>query len=400
LAFRRLPFLILALLGVDFLDEFASGMPTVGAPGIQATFELSYSTIAFVVFTAPLAASFVLEPPLFVLADRYPKKYFVCGGLLAMGVLDVIIGLSGTFWVVAAALFFATTANGCGVSLSQATLMDAYPAEREKMMVRWTFMGSAGDLVAPALFWLLASFALGWREAFLVSGAIVVLYALMLARQTFPEPVADAQNLPEDAEEPSFREITLAALRNRRLLVWLLGVWLCGLLDELLVAFGALYLRDALSADAASRSVVLMAFMVGGMLGLLLLHRLLGRVGSLPLLRLAALGSAASYVAWLSASTIVASAAWMAAVGFFTSALYPIAKAQAYRALPGRSGMVNAVSHVFTPLDVVLPLGLGLVADAFGLLPALAILIAQPVLLFAIATLVSKRPAEAGADTP
>ena len=39
---RRLPFLMAALLFVDFIDEFSSGIPTVGIPGIEATFELTY----------------------------------------------------------------------------------------------------------------------------------------------------------------------------------------------------------------------------------------------------------------------------------------------------------------------------------------------------------------------
>ena len=48
--------------------------------------------------------------------------------------------------------------------------------------------------------------------------------------------------------------------------------------------------------------------------------------------------------------------------------------------------MVNAMAHIFTPLDFLLPLLLGLVADRFGLLPALAVLIAQPVGLFLLAS--------------
>ena len=48
-----------------------------------------------------------------------------------------------------------------------------------------------------------------------------------------------------------------AALRNRRLLLWLTACWLCSLLDEILVAFGALYLKDRFAADGGERSAVL-----------------------------------------------------------------------------------------------------------------------------------------------
>jgi len=41
--------------------------------------------------------------------------------------------------------------------------------------------------------------------------------------------------------------------------------------------------------------------------------------------------------------------------------------------------MLNAMTHVFTPLELALPLLLGFVADRFGLVPALAILLAGPI---------------------
>ena len=51
----------------------------------------------------------------------------------------------------------------------------------------------------------------------------------------------------------------------------------------------------------------------------------------------------------------------------FAAPLYPLAKAQAYRALPDQSDMVNAVGSAFIPLDLLTPLFLGFVADQFGL---------------------------------
>jgi len=391
--FRRLPFLMVALLFVDFIDEFSSGVPVVGVPGIQEDFGLRYSAAAFLVFTGPLLVGWILEPPLFVWADRHPKKWFVCGGLATLGALSLAIGLSGSFVVVAGALMLMYAASGAGVSLSQATLMDLYPEQRERVMARWVFMGAAGDLAAPALFWGLALFALGWREAFAVSGALVLAYALLLARQRFPAPARET----DGSEDVPILGALRAAFRDRTLLLWLFGAWLCSLMDELLVGFGALYLRDVLGADTATRSAVLMCMMAGGMLGLLLLDRLLARHAPLRLLMLACIGTAVSFAAWLAAPSPLWSGAWMFATGLFSGALYPLAKAQAYRALPGRSGMLNAMAHVFTPLDLALPLAMGLVADRFGLLPALAVLILQPVGLFAIA-LTRSRAAKNGAE--
>ena len=381
MVFRRLPFLMMALLFVDFIDEFASGMPTVGIPGIQSDFDIRYGMAAFLVFTGPRFVGWLLEPPLFLLADRYPKKYFVCGGLFAMGVISAVIGVSGSFYVVAGALLISGAASGLGVSLSQATLMDLYPDDRERLMTRWVFMGAAGDLAAPALFWLLALAAWGWREGFLVSGCLILAYALMLSRQHFPGTPRSA----DDEDAPSMREALGAAFRDRRLLAWLFGSWLCGMMDEILVAFGALHMRDNLAADSATRSVILMCWMVGSLLSLPLLEWLLSRFEPLKLLLVASAGTAIAYVGWLLADDALSCGAWMFATGLFSAPLYPLAKAQAYRALPERSGMLNAIAHIFTPLDVVMPLLLGLVADRFGLIPALTILLAQPLGLFLIA---------------
>ena len=209
----------------------------------------------------------------------------------------------------------------------------------------------------------------------------ILAYALMLSRQHFPGTPRSG----DDEDAPSMREALGAAFRDRRLLVWLFGSWLCGMMDEILVAFGALHMRDNLDADSATRSVILMCWMVGSLLSLPLLEWLLSRFEPLKLLLVASAGTAIAYVGWLLADDALSSGAWMFATGLFSAPLYPLAKAQAYRALPERSGMLNAIAHIFTPLDVVMPLLLGLVADRFGLIPALTILLAQPLGLFLIA---------------
>jgi hypothetical protein len=65
--------------------------------------------------------------------------------------------------------------------------------------------------------------------------------------------------------------------------------------------------------------------------------------------------------------------------------MHPLASAQAYRALPGRSGTVNAVGHVFSPITVALPLGLGALADVAGVQVALTLLLLQPLGLAIVA---------------
>jgi fucose permease len=94
---------------------------------------------------------------------------------------------------------------------------------------------------------------------------------------------------------------------------------------------------------------------------------------------------AGSYLAWLFAPSVWLSTTLFFVVGMTAAPMYPIASAQAYAALPGRSGTVNAAGHLFSPLVMALPWLLGVVADHAGLQLALALLLAQPLGLAAAA---------------
>jgi hypothetical protein len=71
--------------------------------------------------------------------------------------------------------------------------------------------------------------------------------------------------------------------------------------------------------------------------------------------------------------------------------LFPLAKAQAYRALPGQSGLVVALESMLQPVELALPLLLGAALDAWGSSVAMALLAVQPVYLAALALVVARR---------
>jgi hypothetical protein len=75
-----------------------------------------------------------------------------------------------------------------------------------------------------------------------------------------------------------------------------------------------------------------------------------------------------------------------------TGPLYPLATAQAYARCPGRSSVVLVVSHLFSPIALAIPWLLGKVADRAGTPWALAILIAEPIGLVALALATAPRP--------
>jgi MFS family permease len=378
LAQRAGRLLVWLLVGIDFLDEWGSGIPFVGAPGIQTEFGISYGMAAGWPQTALLLLSVVLEPPLLLLADRYPRKRFVAGGLVLLGLLTLAAAFAPTYWTLLAIFLLWGPTSGLVTPVAQAVLMDAYPDRREQMMTRWVLFGEAGDLAAPLAFALLAPLGLGWRAAFAAAALAMALYALALATQRFPAAVVHVASGDDDGSLRS-------ALANRTLLLWCVACALTCLLDELVFSFGALHLRDHHGAGEVVRNLVLGSCVLGAVVGLLVADRLLLRFEPLRLLAATCAAGIALVPLWILAGSPLAVALVLFALGALSATYYPIVKAQAYRALPGRSGAVNAVNALFTPFAVVAPLALGLVADTAGLAPAILLLGLEPLGILAIA---------------
>ena len=292
--------LVHCLIGVAFLDELASGIPFVGSPEIKSEFGVSYAEAAGWLLFAITALGFALEPPLFLLSDRLPRRWFVCGGLAALGLVCIGAGLAPGYGFLVAALLLYGPLSGCGVALAQATLADASRDTLERMLVRWTFSGALGDLATPSLIAVAAVFASGWRTSFVAVGAVLIAYAALLWTRRFPETRAR-----DDDAEPhaSLRASLVSALREPLLLRWALGVSLCALLDEIMVAFTSLYLRDVLGLSLAARTSALSAEIAGAVVGLAAGEALLRRFAPLRVLLASALGCAVSWFAFLSAES-------------------------------------------------------------------------------------------------
>jgi len=298
----------------------------------------------------------------------------VCGGLALLGAA-LLLGASATaVWPFAIAALVAAPASGAGVTLSQATLMDADPARREQWMTRWTLMGALGDLLAPLVFGGLVLLGLGWRAGYALCGVLCLGYAVVLARRAFPAP----SRAGEDEEEPGPWEALRRGLRHRTGLAWLAAVALCALLDEILVVFASLHLRDDLGFAPEERAGVLAAFAAGCAVGLVATERALRRIPHPRILRAAATLCAVCFALWIPSAGLPAKVGLGFGVGLGAGPLYPIAKAQAYRAFPGRSGLVNALEQLFLPFEIAVPFAFGALADATGPTVVLFLLLAQP----------------------
>lgn len=378
---------------MELFDDLYSGVPSVAAAEIRAALGLSYHEAALTLLFVPGAIALLIEPWLFVLADRYPRKWFVCGGIAAMGLAAIAAAFAPSALWLAPAIAVAWVGSGAGVALSQATLVDVHPDQPERMLARWTLLGEIGDLGGPALLAALAYVGFGWRTAFVMVGALALVIAASLWGRTFP----DAR---DDDDEPGILESLRAAVSNRALLAWLGAAALCDLLDELVMVFAALRLRDELGFSPYELSFVAGTAVVGAIAGAWATDRLLARFSPLRLLLVTSVLATIAYGAWLLATDVWLSAALFGLVGLTVAPMYPITIAQAYAALPGRSGTVNAAGHLFTPLTLALPFVLGALADATDVQIALAVLLAQPVglALLAVWALSRARLSEEASD--
>lgn len=391
----------LALVFVDFLDELGSGLTPVSAAEIRDELALAYGGAALVLLVAPLLLSLLVEGPLLLLSDRWRRDRMAAFGLLAMGLCMLLAACASSAWVLALALGGWASAGGIACGLSQGALMDAYPHERERWMTRWTLMGALGDTCSPALVLGSTALGFGWRGGLAAAAALHLLHALVLARAMRRVHAVGALTEDEDEESRPLLERLRAGVRDRSLLAWLGACALCCLLDEILIAFGAMFLRDDFGADVNMQAGAFTACAIAGALGLALSDRLLTRVDPMRLLLLSSLACAFAFISWLCASTVAGSIVALALVGAFTAPLYPICAARAYAARPAEAGLVAAVDQLFSPISIVAPIALGLLADRFGVLTALTVLLLQPLGVGALALVhVRSKVPDSAAEEP
>jgi predicted MFS family arabinose efflux permease len=383
---RRVSSVGLVLTSIDFFDELASGLPSAGSPELKSALDTGVAVLTLVVFTAPQLFALLVDTPLLVWAERRRRGPMVALGLAGMGLSLVGSGLARTPLEFALAFALYHPASGLACSLAQASLMDHDPERKEHGMTAWVLAGTLGDLFAPLAIWGAVVLADSYRAAWLVVGGALIALAPFIQRQTLPHT--------RPAEDESETGGTFgAALKNRALLAWLAGVGLCGLLDETLTTFGALFLAERFADSTLAVTAGLTACTAGGVLGLVALERLLHRFSPRILLGISCAGSIVLFAGWLGSTSIVESTLWLFALGFSIAWHYPLAHAQAYRAAEGRSGQVVVLAPLTSALELASPIALGLLAERGGLTLSLVALLAQPLgLLLVLYGARRKRP--------
>jgi FSR family fosmidomycin resistance protein-like MFS transporter len=182
------------------------------------------------------------------------------------------------------------------------------------------------------------------------------------------------------------------ALRRGEVLRWLALLWFSDLILDVLLGFLALYCVDVVGVSPAQAAMAVLVWSGVGLVGDFLLIPLLERVPALSYLRLSVVIELLLFPAFLLVPQFGLKLVLLGLLGLFNSGWYSILQAELYSAMPGQSGTVMAVGNVAGLVGHLLPMGLGLVAQRWGLEVAMWLLLAGPLALLVGVPRREKRP--------
>jgi MFS transporter, FSR family, fosmidomycin resistance protein len=306
----------------------------------------------------------------------------LAGGIIFILSLLAVAG-ARSFLVLLAAFTAFFPASGAFVSLTQAELMDAWPDRQAQVMARWDLAGSTGAVAGPLLLTAVLAAGGGWRTAYLaLAAAAAVAWLGTCLRDPVPVVARGASAATDVPDASGWRQV-LAALRDWSTVRWALVAVVADLLVDVLTGFLALYLVDVAHLPPPVAALAIAIRLGAGLAGDAALVVVLERVADVTVLRVSAVAAALLYPGFLLAPGPVAKLIILAVLSAATAPWYPILQARLYGSLPGRSSVAVTLSSAAALAGGLGPLAVGLIAQAFGLSWALAVLVVVPVAVLA-----------------
>ena len=298
--------------------------------------------------------------------------------LVCMAAGQVLVAGAFEAWHLALAIAFWGTAIGFADSQAEMALVQDDPQQIDRSMTRWAIAASIGDFVGPLFVAGALMVGGSWRSVALVSAVLALVDAILVWRGP------DFDRAPEEHEEVApLREAVVAFAREGDLLWWLFAGATCALLDEVFVVFGSLYIV-ASGGSLASAAVSFAAYAIGGVVGLALAER--SGLAPRRVLQATTIATAVLLVAWIVNPIGPVAFVLLFALGAAVAPHHPLSRARTYETARDRPAIANALERPFNLFDIAIPVGLGLVADHWGLVAALALLLLQPLAVGLVAT--------------
>jgi predicted MFS family arabinose efflux permease len=368
---------------VTFNDELWSGVAVVAAPEVERLHAVDHAQYTLWVFAVPMLAATLIEAPLALLSDRWPRRLVLAGGLLGLGLSLGVCASASSARLLAVGLSLAGAASGVACAAAQSELVSTFPGGAHRALSRWIALAAAGDALTPLAVGAALFLGSTHRSAFGVLAAATLIAALLTLRGARRVPAQGAQAEDDEPVAPLMAAVRSAAKRPR---LWLLSyaATTCILLDEVVVALSALRLHE-LGWPPSAIAGAMTGLSCGGVLGALWNERLLERCSPRKLMLWSALGSVGCLGVFIAAPSAPLACAVLFLLGISASPHYPLIKASAYELVPNQPGVVNALGQAFVALELLLTLGVGALAEHCGLALALASLMFEPLMLLLVA---------------
>ena len=364
---------------IEFIDELVFGISESAWPLIRNDLHLNYIQIGLALSLPGFLANFI-EPFVFILGDVWRRRVLLLVGGIFFTISFLLTGLSHSFLFLLFSFVLFNPSSGAFVGLSQATLMDSDPGRREHNMARWTFAGSFGVVLGPLLLAGAAWVGFGWRDLFFGLALFSALIVLMASRQ-IPNDRSDLLSFPDFGGIVNQFRFTFSVLRDWSVVRWLVLLEFSDLMLDILYGFLPLYFVDVAGFTPARAALSVAVWTGLGLLGDFLLIPLVERVKGLDYLRVSVLIELILFPSFL-----LSPIAWLKLVilgfmGFFNAGWYAILKAHLFDAMHGQSGAAQALDNISGLIGKLIPFGIGVAAQTFGLGIAMWLLLAGPIAL-------------------
>jgi MFS family permease len=206
-------FVIVLATFLTFFEQVVFGML---AERIKHDFGLTDAQLGFLAGPASIICYLFVGIPLARLADIYPRKYVLGGGVAVIGVITSLGGLAQTFMQFVGTRVFLAAGGSAHAPSAYSLLADAFPPKkltRAFALLQFGFIGGTtlGPLVGGMLIGMTANWEptyigglriFGWQWILIWAGAPALLASLLFLTVKEPQrqaPAPDAPRPPQDA---------------------------------------------------------------------------------------------------------------------------------------------------------------------------------------------------------
>jgi FSR family fosmidomycin resistance protein-like MFS transporter len=365
---------------IEFFDELNYGIGNAALPAIRADLGLSYVQIGLLL-GLPGIINTVIEPVLMLLGDTRYRKQIILGGGIVIALSLVAIATTQSFPIVLLSVVIGYPASGAFVSLSQATLMDLNPRREPQMMARWTAAGSVANLVGPLIFAAGFAVGLGWRWAFYAMAIMCVILVGFTWLKQFPINSGRKESPQSSLQLKKLLAGFWEAMRNPKLMRWLILLQFSDLLLDVLTGYLPLYFTDVTGMSVAQASLMMSLLMLAALVSNIMLIPMLERFQGRNVVRISACVTGLLYIAWLVTPWQWAKIGLIILIKLVSFGWYEVLQGEAFATVPGRSGTVMATNSIMGFFGGGISFFIGWFAAQVGLPAAMWLLLAGPICL-------------------